>query len=58
MPTGHVQWFNASSLWGILAGSPEDNIFVHHSAIQMDGVTALFEGDAVEFELIEILGVR
>ena len=54
MPSGTVKWFNSEKGYGFIA-QPEggDDVFVHHSAIQMNGYRTLEEGQAVEFELQE-----
>jgi len=52
--SGTVKWFNAEKGFGFISqpsGGPD--VFVHHSAIQMDGFRALEEGQAVEFEVQE-----
>ena len=49
---GTVKWFNATKGFGFI--SPDDeskDIFVHHSAIQMEGYKELEENDRVEFEV-------
>jgi cold shock protein len=50
--SGTVKWFNAEKGYGFIA-QPDggDDVFVHHSAIQMNGYRALEEGQAVEFEV-------
>jgi CspA family cold shock protein len=53
MPTGNVKWFNDNKGFGFISLESGDDVFVHHSAIQMEGFKSLYEGDAVEFELIE-----
>jgi len=53
MPTGHVKWFNDRKGFGFIGQESGDDVFVHHSTIQMEGFKTLYEGDAVEFELIE-----
>ena len=51
---GTVKWFNKAEGYGFIthADKPHD-IFVHFSAIQMDGYRFLEEGDQVEFLLEE-----
>ena len=52
MAVGTVKWFNAEKGYGFIA--PEDNsadVFVHFSAIQMDGFKTLAEGQQVSFEI-------
>lgn len=50
MAQGTVKWFNAEKGYGFIteAGGEQD-VFVHWSAIQMDGYRSLEEGQAVEF---------
>jgi CspA family cold shock protein len=52
MATGTVKWFNESKGYGFI--TPDDgskDIFVHFSAIQVDGFKKLTEGQAVTFEI-------
>ncbi|MCU1452263.1 MAG: cold-shock protein CspB [Acidimicrobiales bacterium] len=51
MPVGTVKWFSAEKGFGFIAREGGDDVFVHHSAISMDGFRTLEEGQAVEFEL-------
>lgn len=51
MPTGTVKWFSAEKGFGFIARESGDDVFVHHSAIDMTGFRNLEEGQAVEFEL-------
>jgi len=51
---GTVKWFNDSKGFGFI--TPEDgskDIFVHHSAISMQGFRSLTEGQRVEFEIVD-----
>lgn len=51
---GKVKWFDPKKGFGfILLGDGEStqDIFVHFSAIQVEGFKTLHEGDEVEFEL-------
>lgn len=52
MPTGTVKWFNDQKGYGFIRqeGLAED-IFVHHTAIRMEGYRTLQPGDAVEFKI-------
>lgn len=51
---GTVKWFDNEKGYGFieLEGS-EDDAFVHHSDIQMQGFATLSEGQRVSFELTE-----
>jgi len=51
MATGKIKWFNAQKGFGFIAddGGGED-VFVHFSAVKMDGYKSLKEGQAVTFE--------
>ena len=52
MPKGKIKWFNDSTGYGFIE-QPEggDDVFVHYSAIEMEGYKTLAEGMEVEFEL-------
>ncbi|MBN1342608.1 MAG: cold-shock protein [Phycisphaerae bacterium] len=51
MASGKVKWFNDQKGFGFvqLDEVPED-VFVHHSVIQMDGYRTLTEGQPVELD--------
>lgn len=51
--TGKVKWFNAEKGFGFIEGEDGKDVFVHFSAITMDGYKTLDEGVAVEFDVIE-----
>jgi CspA family cold shock protein len=46
---GTVKWFNSSKGYGFNARGSGEDVFVHYSAIQMDGYRALYEDQKVEF---------
>ena len=48
---GTVKWFNASKGYGFIQRQSGEDVFVHFSAIQMEGYKSLNEGQAVEFEV-------
>lgn len=50
---GTVKWFNAAKGYGFIAREGGKDVFVHFSAIQMDGYRTLNEGDKVEFTITE-----
>ncbi|MEV0116804.1 cold-shock protein [Streptomyces sp. NPDC050844] len=50
--TGLVKWFNEAKGFGFI--TPDDggkDIFVHFSAIKVDGFKTLAEGQAVQYEV-------
>ena len=54
MATGTVKWFNAEKGYGFIS-QPDGgaDVFVHFSAIDMNGYRLLEEGQQVEFEVQE-----
>jgi CspA family cold shock protein len=50
---GTVKWFNAEKGFGFIAVDGGQDVFVHYSAIQMDGYKSLEEGQRVEFEVVQ-----
>ncbi len=48
--TGTVKWFNDSKGYGFIQRGGGPDVFVHHSAIQMEGYRTLRPGRAVAFE--------
>jgi CspA family cold shock protein len=48
---GTVKWFNASKGYGFIQRQTGEDVFLHFSAIHMDGYKSLNEGQAVEFEV-------
>lgn len=53
MLKGTVKWFNATKGFGFISTEEGEDVFVHFSAIQVDGFKTLDEGDEVEFEIVE-----
>jgi len=52
MMTGSVKWFNNAKGYGFITPDGQDeDVFVHFSAIDMDGYKTLKEGQKVEFEI-------
>jgi CspA family cold shock protein len=48
---GTVKWFNAEKGYGFIAREDGADVFVHHSAIQVEGYRTLQEGQRVEFTI-------
>lgn len=53
MERGKVKWFNSEKGFGFIEREGGKDVFVHFSAIEMDGYKTLEEGTEVEFEVIE-----
>ena len=49
---GTVKWFNNQKGYGFISDEEGNDVFVHFSALQMDGFKVLDEGDEVEFEVV------
>ncbi len=49
--TGKVKWFNAAKGYGFMTGDDGKEVFVHFSAIQVDGFKTLDEGQPVEYDV-------
>ena len=50
---GKVKWFNNTKGYGFIEYSDEEDIFVHYSAIEIDGYKTLSEGELVSYELLK-----
>jgi CspA family cold shock protein len=50
---GVVKWFNNGKGYGFIGRDEGPDVFVHYSAIQVDGYKTLKEGDEVEFDIVE-----
>jgi CspA family cold shock protein len=48
---GTVKWFNAAKGYGFIGREGGEDVFVHFSAIQMEGYKRLKEGQKVEFSI-------
>ncbi len=48
---GTVKWFNSEKGYGFISRPSGEDVFVHHSAINMPGFKSLDEGDQIEFEV-------
>ena len=52
MEHGTVKWFNADKGFGFITRENGSDVFVHFSALQMDGFKVLDEGEEVEFDVV------
>ena len=53
MANGTVKWFNDAKGYGFISQEGGEDVFVHHTAIQMDGFRTLKEGQRVEFDVVQ-----
>jgi CspA family cold shock protein len=51
--TGTVKWFNATKGYGFIGRESGEDVFVHVSALQMDGYRKLEPEQKVEFSIEE-----
>lgn len=50
---GKVKWFNNEKGYGFIEREEGSDVFVHYTAINMDGYKTLEPGIEVQFELID-----
>ena len=53
MNKGTVKWFNNQKGYGFISDESGNDVFVHFSALDMDGFKELKDGEKVEFEVTE-----
>ena len=53
MAQGTVKWFNAEKGYGFIAVDGGQDVFVHFTAILMDGYKTLDDGQRVEFDIAQ-----
>ena len=53
MSTGTVKFFNAEKGYGFITEESGKEIFIHYSAIQIDGYKTVNEGQRVRFAIVE-----
>lgn len=50
---GVMKWFNNARGFGFVGREDGPDIFVHYSAIQMEGYKGLKEGDEIAFDIVQ-----
>jgi cold shock protein len=53
MEKGKVKWFSAEKGFGFIEREEGNDVFVHYTAIVMDGYKALKDGTDVMFDVVE-----
>ncbi len=53
MAEGTVKWFNAEKGYGFISVDGGKDVFVHYTAIAMDGYRTLQEGQRVQFDVVD-----
>ncbi len=53
MANGTVKWFNDAKGYGFISQDGGEDVFVHHTAIHMDGFRTLKEGEKVDFDVVK-----
>src|SRR5687768_5501940 len=51
--SGTVKWFSKEKGYGFITPESGPDVFVHHASIQGGGFKMLYEGERVEFDVIE-----
>jgi CspA family cold shock protein len=51
--TGKVKWFNDAKGYGFIEAEDGVDVFVHYSAIDMNGFKSLREGQEVAYQSVE-----
>jgi len=48
-----VKWFSNEKGFGFISRADGEDVFVHHTAITMEGYRTLTEGQAVQFDIVD-----
>ena len=51
LKAGKVKWFSDQKGYGFIERDEASDVFVHHTAIDMDGFRTLRQGEDVEYQL-------
>ena len=51
--SGTVKWFNDTKGYGFIEQEGGQDVFVHHTAVQMEGFKTLKEGQKVSMEVTQ-----
>ena len=49
---GTVKWFNNQKGYGFISDEQGNDVFVHYSGLNMEGIKSLDEGAEVEFDVV------
>ncbi|MBQ7174793.1 MAG: cold shock domain-containing protein [Lachnospiraceae bacterium] len=52
MMKGTVKWFNNQKGYGFISTAEGNDVFVHYSALNMEGFRTLDDGQEVEFDVV------
>jgi len=50
---GRIKWFDAQKGYGFIEREGQPDVFVHYSALQMEGFKTIEDGAEVEFEIVQ-----
>ena len=53
LAVGTVKWFSNEKGYGFIEREEGEDVFVHFSAINMEGYKSLTEGQRVEFDVVQ-----
>ncbi len=51
--TGTVKWFDSEKGYGFIERDAGGDVFVHYTSIRSQGFRSLFEGQRVEFNVVQ-----